>query len=215
MRKEIKGTSIDIEPNSRPHILKRIAADGFDITIIFFVFLALTYLILNTPLANTYNEHYKKYTAIVEQTKAQYKDDAQAITDALNSNEEYRNELFAANLHGYILKAVACFMAEAVFLLIIPLTNKNRATLGKQLTGTMVFCEKRQSRATWYQAVFRFLFAYLFDSLTLYLFTGVLTFLLVPVLRLIEILLNRKYKTIVDYMTGTMIIENLSYDGIN
>ena len=79
----------------------------------------------------------------------------------------------------------------------------------------MVFDPRRQARATWYQAVFRFLFAYLFDSLTLYLFTGVLTFLLVPVLRLIQILLNKKYKTIVDYMTGTMIIENLSYNGIN
>ncbi len=215
MRKEIKGTVIDIEPNSRPHILKRIAADGFDITTVFFVFLALTYLILNTPLANTYNQHYTKYTAIVEQVKVQYQNDGEAITAALNSNEEYKNELFAANLHGYILKAVACFGAEAVFLLIIPLTNKNRATLGKQLTGTMVFCEKRQSRATWYHAVFRFLFAFMFDSLTLYLFTGVLTFLLVPVLRLIQIMLNRKYKTIVDYMTGTMIIENMSYNGIN
>ena len=124
MRKEIKGTVIDIEPNSRPHVLKRIAADGFDITTVFFVFLALTYLILNTPLANTYNQHYTKYTAIVEQVKVQYQNDAEAITAALNSNEEYKNELFAANLHGYILKAVACFGAEAVFLLIIPLTNK-------------------------------------------------------------------------------------------
>ena len=61
----------------------------------------------------------------------------------------------------------------------------------------------------------RFLFIYLFDSLALYLFTGLLTFLLVPVLRLIQMLLNRKHKTIVDYMTATMIIEKASYNGIN
>ena len=193
MRSEINGQVIDIEPNSRPHILKRIAADGFDITTVFFAFLILTYLILNTPLANTYNEHYEKYKAIEETVKAQYGDDAEAISNALNGNDEYRNEVFAANLHGYILNSVACLGAETIFLLIIPLSNKNRATLGKQLTGVMVFDPRRQARATWYQAVFRFLFAYLFDSLTLYLFTGVLTFLLVPVLRLIQILLNKKY----------------------
>jgi len=215
MRKEINGQTIDIEPNSRPHILKRIAADGFDITTVFIVFLVLTYIILNTPLANTYNGHYEKYKAIEVKVAKEYKNDAEAISNALSKNDEYNNEVFAANLHGYILKAVACLGAEAIFLLIIPLTNKDKSTLGKKLTGIMLFDERRQAHATWYQAVFRFLFAYMFDSLILYMFTGVLTFILVPVLRLIQILLNRKYKTIVDYMTGTMIIENVSYNGIN
>ncbi len=45
--------------------------------------------------------------------------------------------------------------------------------------------------------------------------TGTLTFLLVAVIRLTEMLLNRKNKTLCDFLTGIMIIETMSYDGIN
>ncbi|MBO4218569.1 MAG: RDD family protein [Erysipelotrichaceae bacterium] len=215
MQREINGKTIDIEPNCRPHILKRIAADGFDITTVFIVFMALTYLLVNTPLANTYNEHYARYKAIEQQITEQYHGDSQAISAALSADEEYLDEVLAANLHGYVLKAYAALAAEALFLLIIPLANRRRSTLGRMMTGTMLFDERRQAKAAWHQALSRFLFAYLFDSLALYLLTGLLTFLLVVVLRLIQMLLNRKYKTIVDYMTGTMIIEQASYNGIN
>ena len=203
------------EPNCRPHILKRIASDGFDITTVFIVFLALTYLLVNSPLAKSYNEHYASYKAMEQKAVEQYNGDQQAISAALSSDEKYLDELLAANLHGYILKGYAALAAEAVFLLIIPLTNRQRSTLGRMMTGVMLFDERRQSRAAWHQVLIRFLFAFLFDSLALYLFTGLLTFLLVPVLRLIQMLLNRKYKTIVDYMTSTMVIETASYNGIN
>ena len=63
--------------------------------------------------------------------------------------------------------------------------------------------------------LYRFLFVFLIDGLALYLFTGVWTFVLVPVLRLIEILCSRKDKTILDMVTGIMMIEKLSYNGIN
>ena len=68
---------------------------------------------------------------------------------------------------------------------------------------------------TWYQALFRFLFVLLIDSLGLYLITGILTFLLVPVLRLTQMLLNKKNKTICDFLTGVTMIDALSYDGVN
>ena len=215
MPSERSGKPIEIEPNCRPHLLKRIAADGFDITSVFIIFMALTYLLVNTPLADAYNGHYARYKAIEQKAVEQYHDDAEAISAALSADEEYLDEVLAANLHGYILKAAAALAAEAVLLLIIPLANRQRSTLGRMMTGVMLFDERRQAKAAWHQALSRFLFAYLFDSLALYLFTGLLTFLLVPVLRLIQMLLNRKYKTIVDYMTGTMIIEQASYNGIN
>ena len=113
------------------------------------------------------------------------------------------------------MKALACLIAEVLLFLLVPLVSRDRATAGKLLTGLLVFNEPRQTRARWYQAVYRFVFVLLIDSLALYLFTGILTFLLVPVLRLVELLLNRKNKTLCDLITGTMIIEKLSYDGLN
>ena len=144
-----------------------------------------------------------------------YGNDADAITKALNDNRDYLDARFAAELHGYLIKAMAGFLATLPVLLAVPLLNRNRATPGKLMTGIMPFHDRRQRRAVWYQILFRFLFVFLIDGMGLYLLTGIWTFILVPVLRLIEILCSRKDKTFSDMMTSIMIIEKLSYSGIN
>lgn len=206
---------LDLEPNSKPYLLKRIISDGFDTVLIFVLFMALSALIFASPLANVYNTHYENYKKIQDSVKEEYGDDAAAITEKLNSDRTYRDEQFAANLHGYVLKLLAGFIAEAVMLLLIPLISKGRCTPGKLMTGLIPFNEKRQTRASRLSIFFRFLFIFIIDSAILYLFTGILTFLLVPVIRLIEMLFNKKNKTICDAVTGVMIIEKLSYNGID
>ena len=215
MKAVVNGTQIELEPNSKPYLVKRIVADGFDLILIFGLFMLFTALILKLPIADDYHAHYEAYQTIQQTVTKEFQNDAEKISKALDQNETYQYELFAANLHGYLLKAGACFLSEALILLVIPLLNHNRQTLGKLMTGVMPFHETRQSRIKWYQVFFRFLLVFLFDSLVLYLLTGTLTFLLVAVLRLMEMLLNKKNKTLWDAMTGVMIIEKLSYDGIN
>ena len=215
MKAEVQGKTIEIEPNSKPYLLKRIIADGFDTVLIFGLFMLFTALIMRSPAANVYNGHYERYAAIEEETKAAYGSDAAAITEALNGNREYLDERFSAELHGYLLKVSAGLLATSPVLLATPFLNRNRATPGKLMTGIMPFHERRQRRAVWYQIFFRFLFVFLIDCMGLYLLTGIWTFVLVPVLRLIEILCSRKDKTILDMMTGVLIIEKLSYNGIN
>ena len=215
MKANVNGRQIDLAPNSKPHFLKRIVADGFDTFLVFVLFLAFTALLMKTPLAAAYERHFQRYTAIEAEVKEAYPSDPEAIGAALRGSSEYQNEWFAANLHGYLLKAAACFLAEAPVLLLVPLFNRRRATPGKLMARIMPFHERRQRRATWYQVLFRFLFVLLFDSLGLYLITGILTFLLVPVLRLTQMLLNKKNKTICDFLTGVTMIEALSYDGVN
>ena len=216
MRVDVNGRQIELEPNSKPLLVKRLIADGFDILLIFALFMAFTALILKTPLANTYHAHLDRYKAIEEQAIARLGDDAEAVSRALNGDDTYQNERFAANLHGYLLKAAAGFLAELLVLLVVPFLNGSRSTPGKLMTGIMPFCESRRSRARRSHAVSTFLFVFLIDSLGLYLLTEMLTFLLVPVLRLTEMLLNRKkYKTVCDFLTGTTMIEKLSYDGVN
>lgn len=216
MKVELRGRQIELSPNSKPLLVKRLASDGFDIFLIFVLFMAFTALLLQTPLADTYKAHYEQYTAMEKAAADTLGDDAAVIAEALRQDGAYQNERFAANLHGYLLKAAACLLAEGLILLIWPLTNRFRATPGKLMTGIIPFSEKRQSRMAWYQVLFRFLFVLVIDSLALYLYTGILTFLLVPVLRLVELLISKaKNKTVCDYVTGIMMIEKLSYDGIN
>ena len=215
MKAEINGTQIEIEPNSRPYLLKRILADGFDTVLIFALFMLFAMLILKTPLADTYHMHYDAAKTILERTAKAYGNDQEAVSAALREDHVYRDEMFAANLHSYLLKALSGLAAEALILLLVPFLNRNRCTPGKLMTGVMPFNELRQSRVVWYQILYRFLFVFLIDSLAFYLFTGILTFLLIPVLRLTEMLFSKKHKTLCDLITGVMIIEKMSYDGIN
>ena len=215
MKAEINDTQIEIEPNSRPYLLKRILADGFDTVLIFALFMLFAMLILKTPLADTYHMHYDAAKTILERTAKAYGNDQEAVSAALREDHVYRDEMFAANLHSYLLKALSGLAAEALILLLVPFLNRNRCTPGKLMTGVMPFNELRQSRVVWYQILYRFLFVFLIDSLAFYLFTGILTFLLIPGLRLTEMLFSKKHKTLCDLITGVMIIEKLSYDGIN
>lgn len=215
MKVEVNGKTIEIERNSKPYLIKRLIADGFDTVLIFGLFMLFMALIMRSPLANVYNEHYERYSRIEAETQAACGGDAVKITEALNANGEYLDERFSAELHGYVLKALTGLLALTPILLIVPLASKDRATPGKLMTGIMPFHERRQRRALWYQIVTRFLFVFLIDGLVLYLFTGIWTFVLVPVLRLIEILCSKKDKTVCDMITGIMMIEKLSYSGIN
>ena len=128
MKANVNGTQIELEPNSRPYLLKRIIADGFDVILIFALFMAFTMLIMRTPLADAYLTHYERYTAIEKAVTEEFQSDADAISQALNGSSEYQDEWFAANLHGYLLKAAACFLAEAPVLLLVPLLNRKRLT---------------------------------------------------------------------------------------
>lgn len=215
MKNGTNDVKLDLEPNSKPYLLKRIISDGFDTVMIFVLFMALSALVFASPLANVYNTHYENYKKIQDSVKEEYGDDAAAITEKLNNDWTYRDEQFAANLHGYVLKLLAGFIAEAAVLLIIPLISRMRGTPGKLMTGLIPFNEKRQTKASHLTVFFRFLFIFIIDSSILYLFTGILTFLLVPVIRLMEMLFNKKNKTICDAVTGVMIIEKLSYNGID
>ena len=214
MDRELQDRSIDIEPNSKPLLLKRIISDGFDTVLVFLLFMIFSAVVFSTPLARVYNEHYENYKKVQDSVIEEYGNDAEAINESLRNNAYYLDEQFAANLHGYLLKALAGFLSLSAVVLVVPLVSPTRGTPGKLMTRIMPFSERKRTRASRGSIVARFLFIFFIESLFLYLFTGVYTFLLVPVIRLIEILLNKKNKTICDAISGVMIIENLSYDGI-
>ena len=211
----MNGTNIQLEPNSKPYLLKRMISDGFDTVSIFVLFMVISALIFASPLANVYNEHYENYKRVKDEAVAEYGDDAEAITNKLSTDRYYLDEQFAANLHSYLLKLLAGFIAEAAVLAAVPLISKQRGTPGKLMTGIIPFKEKKQTKADAKTILLRFVYVFIIDGAVFYLFTGILTFLLIPVIRLVEILINKKNKTLCDALTGVMMIEKLSYDGID
>ena len=206
---------LNLEPNSKPYLLKRIISDGFDTVLIFVLFMILSASVFASPLASVYNTHYENYKRVQNEAVEEYGNDAEAITNKLKSDGYYLDEQFAANLHAYLLKLISGFIAEAAVLLIVPLVSTQRGTPGKLMTGIIPYNEKKQTKASRPAIIARFIFVFLIDSAFFYLFTGIFTFLLIPVIRLIEMLFNKKNKTICDAVSGIMMIEKLSYDGID
>ena len=98
MKNGTNDVKLDLEPNSKPYLLKRIISDGFDTVMIFVLFMALSALVFASPLANVYNTHYENYKKIQDSVKEEYGDDAAAITEKLNNDWTYRDEQFAANV---------------------------------------------------------------------------------------------------------------------
>ena len=212
MNNDFQSEKIKLEPNSKPYLLKRIISDGFDTVVIFLLFFTISIFIFSTPLAKTYNEHYDNCTKVTNKDDSvieRFGDDSEAI------KRYYDEERFAANLHSFILKALAGFIAEAIILLVFPLVSSTKSTPGKMLTGIMPFCEKKQTKASGRLIFRRFAFIFIIDSVFLYLYTGIFTFILVPIIRLMEMLLNQKNKTLCDAITGITMIEKISYDGID
>ena len=215
MKNGFPEKKVDLEPNSKPYLLKRIISDGFDTVAVFILFILIFLAVLSSPLAKTYKSHFENYKQIEESVIGEFGDDTDAISESLKNDAYYLDERFAANLHGYLLKLLAGFIAEAAVILVIPLITKTRGTPGKILTKIMPFSERRQARASALQIIGRFAFIFIIDSAVIYLITGIYTFLLVPVIRLIVMMLNKKNKTICDAVTGITVIEQLSYDGID
>lgn len=215
MKIESKGRSLEIEPNSQPLLAKRMIATGFDVMLLLMVFMLLTYIIMQTPLAGTYNRHVENYKAIEREAITMAGNDLEAARELLRANESYRDELFAANLHSYLLKMLAGFTGEGILFLLVPLVRKDRATIGRALTGIVLFSRSRQTAATWHQVLSRFIFIFVLESITPYLWTGIYTFILVPVVRLITVMLNKNRKTLCDYITFTELIEKVSYSSIH
>ncbi|MBR0462156.1 MAG: RDD family protein [Erysipelotrichaceae bacterium] len=200
-----------MEANSKPHFIKRIAADGFDISSLFILFMLLNVILSNTALFATYRNHVARYQQIEQEVLRN--NDRELVNEILMNDEEYQNEVFAANLHSFLIRVLIGFVGELILFLIIPLVNPNRLTLGKMMAGVMLFDEARQSRATKMQIAARFILIVL-ASIFIYFWMGIYSFLLYPVLRLIVILLSKKDKTLCDYLTSTMLIDKFSYSSI-
>ncbi|MBR5754995.1 MAG: RDD family protein [Erysipelotrichaceae bacterium] len=204
---EIDKGQLDLEPNSKPYLLKRFIADGFDLTCLFILVMLIAFLVEKTPIADRYRTHVRNYEAIEREVLENA--EAGKVNDILQNDEEYQSEVFAANLHHYLLVMLEVFIGELVLFAIVPLLNGG-SSLGKSMTGILLFDRSRQAKANRMQVLYRFMFLY-FESIVLYPWTGIYTFALIAVLRFIVMMTNGNNRTLCDYASGTMYIEKMSY----
>ena len=136
-----------------------------------------------------------------------------AFNAAVTGNQDYKNYTFNARLIEFGIISISMTIAEAVFLLGIPLLNKRRATLGKLAAGTMVIHNRFEVAAKWYQMLGRFFWILIFESLLplLFISNAIITPLVVGTLMFIITLFNKNRRTLHDYITVTRVIDKRTF----
>ncbi|MBR0439347.1 MAG: RDD family protein [Bacilli bacterium] len=156
-----------------------------------------------------YEEDINLHYVVVDNTNIS-KEVSNATSKALNADKNYKNLKFDYDLISYGYMMIAGFIAESVFLLVVPLVNKRRATIGKLAANTALVDSKYYVPARWYQVVGRFAWQFLIESALVYLFISsmILHLLIVPAVLFIITLFDRKKgRTLHDFISRTMVIE--------
>ena len=151
-----------------------------------------------------------KYVVVNDENVS--KEVQQAYIKAVNNDKYYSDCSFNYRLVEYGIYMLAGFISTSAFLLVIPLTNKRRATLGKLFAGTMLIDSKYIVPAKWYQVVGRYSFQFLIEGALPFLFINWFTALAMPALLVIIMLFSRKEgKTLHDWVSRTKVIDKRTY----
>ena len=137
-----------------------------------------------------------------------------AYQKAVKADENYNNTSFNYRMVEYGYTMLAAFIAMSVFVVVVPLVNKRRASIGKLAAGTMLINSKYQVPSKWYQIVGRFLFSFFIEFALPYLFcSGVSVFLMfiVPTLLFIISLISKQGRTLHDFVSRTKVIDKKTF----
>ena len=135
---------------------------------------------------------------------------------SIKSNSIYQSHYLTYRLHYYGLTMLAVGVSEIVLVLVIPLTNKRRATLGRFVAMTTLI-DRKEVKAKWWQILIRFLFVLLVETaLPLFYLSEFGAFIIVALINLFVTLISRKSdRTLRDYVSLTRIIDKNSFKPIN
>ena len=161
------------------------------------------------------NEKYGKNYVVIDNSE-NTDEVKQAYKDAIKNNSTYQSHYLTYRAIYFGLTMLAVGSSELVLLLIIPLTNKRRASLGKYAAMTTLI-HKNETNTKWWQILIRFLFVLIVETaLPLFYLSELGTILVVALINLLITLVSRKTgRTLRDYVSFTRIIDKNSFKPIN
>ena len=150
-------------------------------------------------------------TYVVKEKGNATKEEYESYTTMVKESDEYKSANFNMRLMNYLIILLSGGVVEILFLFIIPLLNKRRATLGEIFSEQGLFSIKYEEYARWYHLLIRFLFIFIFESALPYLFLDIYSFIVMPVLFLIIASIGSKGRNLHDLISRTMKIDKKSY----
>ena len=162
--------------------------------------------------------HYKVIDYKKEEI-ANYEALVKAYNNTINSLPRYNNLVFDYNLRLFGIIMLSTGISEAIFLFVIPLTNKYRATIGNLFSGSQVINSKYYSPAKWYQILMRFLFILVVESALPfyflfngnYLYAAIWCIIIMSPIIFLVTLTNKDRKTLHDFVSRTKVIDKRSF----
>jgi len=148
---------------------------------------------------------------IVKNTQYPSKEIVNEYKTLLKNNELYNEYNFSFLINNYGMVIGCGFVSELIFLFVIPVTNKRRATLGQLLCGIRVISTKRLDKAAWYQLLGRLAFIFFIESVIPFLVLGTWIILAVPAITLVIRLLVTNNRSLYEMITFTRQIENSTF----
>lgn len=134
-----------------------------------------------------------------------------AYQTILKENNKYSDLTFSYLINNYGMLFGAGFVSELIFLFVVPLANKKRATFGQLLCGLQLISTKRNDKAAWYQLLGRLFFIYIIESVVPYLIMGMWILLVVPLITLLIRFFNDDSRSLYDFVTVTKLIEGKTF----
>ncbi|MCR5184565.1 MAG: hypothetical protein K6C32_00570 [Bacilli bacterium] len=129
----------------------------------------------------------------------------------LNNDKRYQTLYFDSRVIVYGISALAGFISTCTFLMVVPLFNKRRVSIGGLFSEQGLFSLRFESYAHWYHVVLRYFFIYIFEFALPFLFFELYTFFVVPLIFLLVASINHNGRCFHDFVTRTKLIDKRTY----
>ena len=169
---------------------------------------------IKTYLEEGQDTNYTKYEdegGVYYYTPSDDKDKKTAYYAALDANDTYKDLKFNYTVNVFAITLSCILVSETIFMFVVPLTNKRRATLGILLAGGQVISKKTINRAHWYQMLGRLGFVFILYTCVLYFIGSETLLLIIPLVTLLLTFTNKERRSLHDIVTGVKIIDKSTF----
>lgn len=130
-----------------------------------------------------------------------------AYSDLLSGNEHYLMLLSDYQVTSVLLLSLVIGSAQLILFLIIPLLNKNKATVGRLCLRLKTVNYRTKKPLEWYYHLLQFALIFLFASLVPYLVIGEMALVFAPLFILAFIIFSKDYRSLHQWIGQAITID--------
>lgn len=128
-------------------------------------------------------------------------------SELLNGNEHYLTLLNDYQVTSVLLLSLVIGSSQVILFLLIPLVNKNKATIGRLCLGLKTINYRTKKPLEWYFGLLQVALIFLFASLIPYLIIGEMALVFSPLFILAFVIFSKDYRSLHQWISQAMTID--------